>query len=202
MTQLRHLFTCGLLALALTGCTRETEAEPDTSTTAGAETMNDMPDDGVNERPTDSPAQVTTGTRADGDDNPEMIQVDPMVPGSAIVVDIERLEEVCADPAVYFDTDEATLSQNAKETIAYLAECIRNHDVRSVHITGHADERGSASYNERLGRARAERVAQQLKRHGVTEPEVRVESMGEQASRYSLFWPVDRRVTIDTQPSG
>lgn len=203
MTFLRTLsaprFIALTLGLALPACAEE--EEPTTATTAGAESMNTMPDDGVNERPTDSPARVTTGTRPDGDGNPEMIQVDPMVPESVIVVDIERLEEVCADPSVYFDTDEATLSQQGKETVAYLAECIQNHDVRTVHITGHADERGTESYNERLGRQRAERVAELLRQHGVSEPEIRVESMGEQASRFSLFWPLDRRATIDTEPS-
>jgi len=203
MTFIKHLQASGLLALslglAIPACADN--REPLENSTAGAESMNSMPEDGVNERPTDSPARVTTGTRPDGDANPEMIQVDPVVPESTIAVDIDRLEEVCADASVYFDTDEATLSQHGKETVAYLARCIENHDVRAVTITGHADERGTETYNDELGRQRAERVAELLRQHGVSEPEIRVESMGEQASRYSLFWPLDRQATIDTQPS-
>ncbi len=205
---IRAFHSSGFLALALSvvlpACTASDAERASVASSEGAEnaaSMNTLPDDGVDERPTDSPARVTTGVRADGDGVVETIQVEPLLPSSTIVVDVVRLEEVCADPSVFFATDEATLDQNAKETIAYLAECIRTHDVRSVHITGHADERGSESYNERLGRARAERVAEQLRKHGVTEPDIRVESMGEQGSRYSLFWPLDRRATIDTEPS-
>lgn len=193
------------LALALPACASDDQTETATTTTSmgdeSADTFHDMPADGVNERSATGPARVAP-MRDDGDPYPEYILVDPAIPESRIAFDIERLHEVCGDPSVYFETDSAELSADGLETIGYLAECIKSEDVRSVAITGHTDERGSTSYNEDLGQQRAERVAELLRQHGVSEPEIRVESMGEQAARYGLFWPEDRRVDIDTQPSG
>lgn len=190
------------LSIALPACAAD--EEPATARSSGGEsvdTFNDMPDDGVNERPTNSPARVAS-MRSDGDPYPEYILVDPAIPDQRIAFELERLEEVCSDPSVYFATDSAELSADSRETIAYLAECVQNHDVRVVTITGHADERASESYNEALGQRRAEAVAELLQRHGVSEPEIRVESMGEQASRHhSLFWPVERRADVDTEPA-
>jgi len=161
-----------------------------------------MPDDGVNEHSNPAAPARVASMRSDGDPYPEYILVDPSIPDMQVSFDLQRLEEVCADPSIYFETDSAELSADSRETIAYLAECVKNRNVRAVRITGHADVRASDSYNEALGQRRAEAVAELLQKHGVSEPEIRVESMGEQAAHHhSLFWAADRRVDIDTEPA-
>ncbi|MBO6938311.1 MAG: OmpA family protein [Deltaproteobacteria bacterium] len=191
------------LGLALPACADEEEPTAARSTGGeSADSFNDMPDDGVNERSSgDAPARVAS-MRSDGDPYPEYILVDPAIPERRTAFELQRLEQVCGDPSVYFETDSAELSADSRETIAYLAHCVQRHEVRAITITGHADERASDGYNEALGQRRAEAVAELLQKHGVTEPQIRVESMGEQASRHhSLFWADERRVDIETAPA-
>ena len=58
-----------------------------------------------------------------------------------------------------------------------LAEYLRTHRHPSVTLTGHADERGSDSYNMELSRQRLEAVARYLRENGVTN-EARISSEG------------------------
>ncbi|MAC26650.1 MAG: hypothetical protein CMN31_00350 [Sandaracinus sp.] len=196
------------LLLALAGCAHQRTPEPETADRtvseerAEVDSFQDMPRDGVNERiDDDAPAAVTTGVRPAGSE--DIVQVDPATPPPRVVViDLERLEEECADPSVYFRTDSAELTTEAEMRLAYLSKCVTREDVRAIQLTGHADPRASESYNEELARERAAAVKRYLQRMGVEEPELRVVSMGEQAARWELFWPLDRRVDVEVSESG
>jgi peptidoglycan-associated lipoprotein len=68
---------------------------------------------------------------------------------------------------VYFDFDQATLSDLAKETLVRNAEWLRSNPQVRVQIEGHCDERGTAEYNLALGQRRAEAVRGYLASLGI-----------------------------------
>jgi peptidoglycan-associated lipoprotein len=70
------------------------------------------------------------------------------------------------DP-VYFDFDQATLTQLAKDTLVRNAEWLRANPQTRVQVEGHCDERGTAEYNLALGERRAEAVKSYLTSLGI-----------------------------------
>jgi len=63
---------------------------------------------------------------------------------------------------------------------------ILNDSEAKILITGHADQRGSEAYNERLARARAETVAGFMMESGITEDRIRIVSRGKLDALASL----------------
>jgi len=183
--------------LALAGCAQPEghHAEARSHTTGG----DDLPNDGVDERTTgDEPAVVTTGTRDRARHEP-MIEVDPSHPATEENYVITR-EETCAEPITYYDTDSAELDETDEARLAILVDCIQDHLVHTVVITGHADPRHTAEYNLQLAAERADVVAAYLIEEGVRAPEIVVVSQGEtEASEHRLEWAEDRRATVDVR---
>jgi peptidoglycan-associated lipoprotein len=68
---------------------------------------------------------------------------------------------------VYFEFDQASLSQVAKDTLVRNAEWLRSNPQVRVQVEGHCDERGTAEYNLALGERRAEAVKNYLTSLGV-----------------------------------
>lgn len=68
---------------------------------------------------------------------------------------------------VYFDFDQAVLSEQAKDILARNAEWLRSNGQVRVQVEGHCDERGTAEYNLALGERRAEAVKSYLSSLGV-----------------------------------
>jgi peptidoglycan-associated lipoprotein len=82
--------------------------------------------------------------------------------------------------AVYFDYDEATLSDDARSTLDQKVAILRaNPDVR-VRVAGNADERGSVEYNLALGMRRAEAAKQYIVGFGIDEGRIGTISYGEE----------------------
>jgi OmpA-OmpF porin, OOP family len=78
---------------------------------------------------------------------------------------------------VSFDFDSASLREDQKPKLAALCTALKQADVQMIRILGHTDSSGTAEYNERLSRLRAEEV----KRHLVADcgyPEDRMEAQG------------------------
>jgi outer membrane protein OmpA-like peptidoglycan-associated protein len=100
---------------------------------------------------------------------------------------------------VYFDFDSNTLRADAQEKINLIAQYLMAHPNTSVHLEGHTDPVGSASYNMGLGQRRADAVAQRLIDQGVDFRQVvSVTSRGEEmrlSTGRSSHW-MDRRVEI------
>ena len=69
---------------------------------------------------------------------------------------------------ITFVYDQTTFTAEGRRAARMLAEYLRTRRQRPVTLTGHADERGSDSYNMELSRQRLEAVARYLRESGVT----------------------------------
>ncbi len=79
--------------------------------------------------------------------------------------------------SVSFDFDSAALREDEKPKLVLLCDALKAADVQMVRILGHTDSSGSADYNKRLSKLRAEEV----KRFLVSDcgyPEDRMEAVG------------------------
>jgi peptidoglycan-associated lipoprotein len=99
---------------------------------------------------------------------------------------------------VYFEFDQATLSDLAKDTLVRNADWLRtNPDVR-VQVEGNADERGTAEYNLALGERRAESVKSYLSSLGIDGNRLAPISYGEERpvdpGHNEDSWAKNRRV--------
>ena len=63
---------------------------------------------------------------------------------------------------VFFDYDSAELDADAQELLQHQAAWLKQHDILSVTIEGHCDERGTREYNLALGEKRAQAVKNYL----------------------------------------
>lgn len=69
---------------------------------------------------------------------------------------------------VYFDYDQAALTEAAIATLQRHAQWLQQHPGTKVVIEGHCDERGTVEYNLALGDLRAQSVREQLVSLGVS----------------------------------
>lgn len=191
---MRHRILILAAALAL-GCssagTTRTEAESSPPGTNDVTTGD--------QRVAGSPVEVRVGLR--DPDADRMIGVGDARPRATLFLYLAQVDaDRCPDVSVYFETDSAQLSDEAKGSLETLAQCFREQDVATVEIAGHADPRASEEYNHELGMRRAQSVASYLRDAGVEDPQVEVVSHGEQEARWRLYWPADRRVDVDSEP--
>ena len=85
--------------------------------------------------------------------------------------------ELAAD--VLFDFDKADVLPKAEQTLARVAEVIRERGKGNVGIEGHTDSKGSDAYNRRLSLQRAESVAAWLRgQQGLADIEYAVDGFG------------------------
>ena len=63
---------------------------------------------------------------------------------------------------VFFAYDSAELDADAQELLQYQAAWFKEHNITSVTIEGHCDERGTREYNLALGEKRAQAVKNYL----------------------------------------
>jgi peptidoglycan-associated lipoprotein len=120
-------------------------------------------------------------------------------------------QEVAIQPAaapsfepVYFDTDQALLRADARDSLKARAEPILKHpELGVITIQGHCDERGSDEYNLALGERRAAAVKRYLVDLGV--PASRLETMTYGESRPAVLghdetaWHYNRRSEFKTE---
>jgi len=94
---------------------------------------------------------------------------------------IEILEKV------YFDTNKASIRPESFDLLDDVTEILKsNPDIRRIHVEGHTDSRGSASYNKKLSDRRAKAVRQYLVDRGISPSRVDATGFGEER-------PVDER---------
>jgi outer membrane protein OmpA-like peptidoglycan-associated protein len=106
----------------------------------------------------------------------------------------------CSNAPILFETDSAEITEQNRAHLDKLAECIIDHEIDRIVVTGHADPRGSEPYNDKLGLERARAVVEYLRAKGMSEPDAIQRTHGEdEASSHSIMWTTDRRVTIDVQ---
>lgn len=75
--------------------------------------------------------------------------------------DTEVRIELAAD--VLFDFDRANILPKAEQTLTQVAQVVRERSHGSIRIEGHTDSKGSAAYNQRLSRQRADSVTAWLR---------------------------------------
>ena len=99
---------------------------------------------------------------------------------------------------VYFEFDQATLSDLSKDTLARNADWLRNNPNVRVQVEGNADERGTPEYNLALGERRAESVKSYLTSLGIDGNRLVTISYGEERpvdpGHNEDAWAKNRRV--------
>ena len=102
--------------------------------------------------------------------------------------------------AVHFDFDSAMTAQRYRQALEAISEASRSIDSLTVRLVGHADPRGSETYNQRLSEARALSVEQVLRDGGASPMTIQTEGRGEKqalaAGRCDLY-AMDRRVDVE-----
>lgn len=82
--------------------------------------------------------------------------------------------------SIYFDTDVDRISDNEKRTMLTFVRGLNKSSSIRIRIGGHADLRGTNSYNMDLSLRRAENVARELNALGVHKLEIDVVGFGEE----------------------
>jgi peptidoglycan-associated lipoprotein len=99
---------------------------------------------------------------------------------------------------VYFDFDQATLSDQAKETLVRNADWLRTNVDMRIQVEGNADERGTNEYNLALGERRATTVKSYLTSLGIDGNRLVTISYGEERpadpGHSEDAWAKNRRV--------
>jgi peptidoglycan-associated lipoprotein len=99
---------------------------------------------------------------------------------------------------VYFEFDQATLTEVTKDTLVRNAEWLRSNPNTRVQVEGNADERGTPEYNLALGERRAAAVKSYLSSLGIDGSRLVTISYGEERpadpDHDEEAWEKNRRV--------
>lgn len=102
--------------------------------------------------------------------------------------------------SVYFDYNSAALKADYDPALRAHARYLAANAQARVRIEGHADERGSARFNLRLGEQRAATVRDTLIAHGAASSQVKVKSLGEAKPKLKgsdeQSWAENRRADV------
>lgn len=90
-------------------------------------------------------------------------------------VEVDREEQI--NVQISFDFDSAALREDQKPKLVTLCRVVNSIDVQVFQIVGHTDSSGSASYNERLSKLRAEEVMRYMVNDCGVDPS-RLEAVG------------------------
>jgi OmpA-OmpF porin, OOP family len=114
--------------------------------------------------------------------------------------------EVPKSYMVFFDWDKSDLTPEARDIIRQAAENARSGGFSRIHVTGHTDTSGSASYNVGLSERRAQAVAAELAANGVPQADIAVDWKGETEPLVptgdGVREPQNRRAVIELQQAG
>jgi peptidoglycan-associated lipoprotein len=107
---------------------------------------------------------------------------------------------------VFFQTDSAELTTQARQTLDKQALWLNNYNRYAFTIEGHADERGTREYNIALGARRAQVVREYLASRGISEQRMHTISYGKErpvaVCNDISCWSQNRRgVTVLNQTS-
>jgi len=122
---------------------------------------------------------------------------DPMTSADMQVVN-DELKRRGFSPDIYFDYDEATLSDDTRDKLSRNADLLKSQAQLSMTLEGHADSRGTNEYNLALGERRANAVKQYLGSLGVGADRMRTLSYGKErpvcTEEVESCWSQNRRV--------
>ena len=80
---------------------------------------------------------------------------------------------------VSFPFDSAEVKPGAQATYSKIANVLKDYDKTIIHVVGHTDTSGSATYNQGLSERRAQAVANLMSAYGLTSARVLTEGRGE-----------------------
>jgi peptidoglycan-associated lipoprotein len=122
---------------------------------------------------------------------------DPLTSADMQVVN-DELKRRGFSPDIYFDYDEATLSDDTRDKLSRNADLLKSQAQFSMTLEGHADSRGTNEYNLALGERRANAVKQYLGSLGVGADRMRTLSYGKErpvcTEEVESCWSQNRRV--------
>lgn len=132
---------------------------------------------------------------------------DPATAGSASDPSSPAYFEQTIGDRVLFAVDEFTLSDDARATLAAQARWLTENGGYAALIEGHADERGTRTYNMALGSKRAAAVQNFLIEQGVAPGRLQTNTWGKErpiavCSDESCYSQNRRAVTIITGAAG
>lgn len=112
-------------------------------------------------------------------------------------------ESGCTLRAIYFEYDQAVLSNDARAALSDNAKCIQARKLGRARLEGHADERGDTEYNLALGQRRADSVKSFLTNLGVSGSVLLTVSYGEErpadGGHDESAWSKNRRVEVASE---
>ena len=97
--------------------------------------------------------------------------------GSARPGSEEDLVQTVGD-RIYFETDQSTLSDQARTTLDQQATWLQRNPTVNIVIAGNCDERGTEEYNLALGQRRANADSEYIVAHGIDPGRIRIISYG------------------------
>lgn len=126
----------------------------------------------------------------------------PEVPAPAPVAEKPKTCEGTITASVSFAINSATVSQREMVNLYNVAEWLKANPLCNVTITGYADRKtGTAEYNMKLSRSRAEAVATLLReQYGIDAHRIVVKSEGSSEQPYPAHNDWNRIVIIGNQP--
>ena len=100
-------------------------------------------------------------------------------PDNFLEVDVDAAIKAAFE-TIYFSYDQFTLSPEAMASLEKAANMMREQPNLRVMAEGHADERGTSSYNVGLGESRAQAVRGFLDSYGVNSARIELTSYGKE----------------------
>lgn len=127
------------------------------------------------------------------------------LPGDAAAAPAPDAQFAAVGNTVYFSEAEATLSDEARETLTRQAAWLAHNTAATAVVEGHADEPGTREFNLALGARRATSVREYLVAKGVDAGRIQTMSFGKErpasicASEASCLARNRRAVTVVSQ---
>lgn len=90
-----------------------------------------------------------------------------------------KVGEVYKIDNIYYDYDKANIRADAKPSLNGVIDLLDQYSDMSIQINSHTDCRGSASYNLRLSKARANSVIKYLQQRGISRSRLKHKGFGE-----------------------
>ena len=129
----------------------------------------------------------------------ERIVVKEVIKEVPKIVEVEKL----VFPAVAFAFNSASLTDLGKGQVYLAAQRLKEKAEITVVIEGHADNRGSDEYNQKLGMQRAETVMSELAAQGIDRGRMSTASLGESkpliGTDTAWAYAVNRRVEFQVK---
>ncbi len=118
--------------------------------------------------------------------------------------DLEKAVVGLQSVNVFFGYDDATLTAEAREKLAVVADVMRKHRALSIRIEGNCDERGTEGYNLVLGQQRADSAKKYLVDLDVGADQVQTVSYGAERPKnpehHEDAWKQNRRDDVVISP--